>query len=562
MTRIMPVSFAHSWWALVLCVLLACVATAQHTTVAKNGDGGRIETDYNAAGKVTEMRTFGADGKLQQKAHYEYLPGYYGAQQTDTTYWSSGKVRKQVRHTYDESTNFTGESIQTFDESGKQVGGHKLTHVPWTGVYRCSEWNRAAQDYKAVECPSGEEESGGAREIPKFTYDEVTKNLEAARNAAQPEQQIRRMQPTSPTHPPITTAPREVGLVLPAELRPGERVSGRVVADPEQYEEMPEVTVTRVAVPFEPAGEGSRLSGWWFEAGREEPQRADGPIALIVPRRGSGLKITFREAGNSAHSVSKTLSVPQGGAKRPRRPNSFHAAALCLKGQLCTVSGRFGGDSRGTFAAFEDRPAMIVAETSDTAYLSIPELTAPGARPLFIAEGSKVVALPVVVGEFVIKNNGRELKAGETLIMFPTLDGPGDLPGPAWQSGNFPPTNLERARWFIPGFELLGVHHAAKAKPEDNEKTDGEETGEAEQKNGGEILLVIKNATPEQISLRGSTNQMLIFHLRDQAFQRGEFQYDLLIETKRAGKVGVKGYVIPLLAPVTGQEFAVNTAAH
>ena len=49
-----------------------------------------------------------------------------------------------------------------------------------------------------------------------------------------------------------------------------------------------------------------------------------------------------------------------------------------MKGALCAVSGPFSGDSSKTFAAFEDRPATIVAETSDTAYLGIPELTGPG----------------------------------------------------------------------------------------------------------------------------------------------------------------------------------------
>ncbi len=40
-------------------VTLSVIAFAQRTVVEKNGVGGRIETDYNAAGKVTEMRTVG-----------------------------------------------------------------------------------------------------------------------------------------------------------------------------------------------------------------------------------------------------------------------------------------------------------------------------------------------------------------------------------------------------------------------------------------------------------------------------------------------------------------------
>jgi hypothetical protein len=105
---------------LALFTLLVCGAAtgmAQHTVVEKNGVGARIETDYNAAGKTTEMRTIGSDGKLQQKVDYEYLPGFYVAQQTNTTYWPSGQLRRVARNTYDGSANFTGEFIHSLRRS-------------------------------------------------------------------------------------------------------------------------------------------------------------------------------------------------------------------------------------------------------------------------------------------------------------------------------------------------------------------------------------------------------------------------------------------------------------
>ena len=96
--------------------------------------------------QVTEQRSIGPDGKLQQKADYEYLPGHLTSQQTTTSYWADGKsVHKVTSVTYDSSANFTGEFIQVYDESGKQTGGHRLTHDPMTNVYSCNEWNVAAQ---------------------------------------------------------------------------------------------------------------------------------------------------------------------------------------------------------------------------------------------------------------------------------------------------------------------------------------------------------------------------------------------------------------------------------
>lgn len=541
---------------------------AQHTTVEKNGLAGTIETDYNDAGKASEMRTIGTDGKLQQRVQYEYLPGNYVPDQTDTTYWPNGQMRKVVRKTYDENANFVGEFIQIFDESGRQIAGHKLTHDPWAGTYRCLEWNTAAQNYRDLECPSGEEEGGGNAAPKKFTYDEVMKHLDAARRNAKISPAIAAPAPSTPVRK------QEVGIVLPAQVRAGERISGTVVENPEHYAGMPEVTVTRVAVPLESAGGESRLSGWWLDIAGEKPRRADGRITFVVPRSGSELKVTFREAGNAAHSVSQTVSLSSSSAnphatKAMRPPTSFEAASLCMKGDLCAVSGPFNGDSSQTFAAFEDRPATIVAEASDAAYVSIPEPIGPGSHPLFMAEGSKVVALPVVVGEFFVRNNGREIQAGESLITFPTLEGPGDIPDTAWQRGNFPGSNLERARRLIPGFELTGSLCKSREKGEAEEKREAEEKekdqGEKDrreeakdEKEDGEILIVIKNLAPEQTSLHGSKNETVVFCLGDEAFQRGAFKYDLRVDAQKAGKINAVGSVIPFLAPVAGREFGVE----
>ncbi len=570
------VLFVLRWFALLWFGLgfWAPPIVAQHTTVEKNGLAGTIETDYNAAGKASEMRTIGADGKLQQRVQYEYLPGNYAPDQTDTTYWPNGQMRKVVRKTYDENANFVGEFIQIFDESGKQIAGHKLTHDPWAGTYRCLEWNTAAQGYHAVECPSGEEESGGNSAPQKFTYDEVMRHLDAARRNAKSSPAIAPPAPST-SAPSTPVQKQEFGIVLPAQVRAGERISGTVVENPEHYAGMPEVTVTRVAVPLESVGEESRLSGWWLDIAGEESQRADGRITFVVPRSGSELKVTFREAANAAHRVSQPVSLSLSSTnprstKAMRPPTSFQTAPLCMKDDLCAVSGPFSGDSSKTFAAFEDRPATIVAETSDAAYVSVPEPTGPGSHPLFMAEGSKVVALPVVVGEFLVRNNGREIQPGESLITFPTLDGPGDIPDTAWQKGNFPDSNLERARRLIPGFDLTGSlcrsreegEAEEKREVEEKEKDQGEKDNSREdgkdEKQDGKILIVIENLAPEQTSLHGSKNGTIVFCLSDEAFQRGPFKYDLRVDAQKAGKINAVGSVIPFLAPVAGREFSVE----
>jgi hypothetical protein len=530
---------------------------AQKTVVQDAGGGRKLELDYNAAGQVTQQRTLAADGKLQQKVDYQHRPGYYVADQTTTFYRPDGKVHRITQATYDASANFTGEFVQDFDEAGKQIGGHRLTHEPMTNVYTCADWNPPTQTYKSIECPAGEE-GGQPEEVKKFTYDEVMQHLDTARKAAGEAPKVKSKAQAEAT---ATTANQEFGLVVPARVYAGERISGSMVANPAEYEPMAEVTVTRVAVPRGSAGEASTLADWSVEVPGESPQRADAPIAFTVPRGSAELTITFKQTGNSAQSVSKRMSFPQSAVKKQKTPASFEAAALCLKGQLCTVRGPFRGEGGKTFAAFEDRPAMVVAETSDMAYIRIPERTEPGPRPLFIAEGAKVVALPVAVGEFTLKNGDRELQAGQTIVTWPILEGPSDIADAAWQAGNFPATNLEQARKLIPGFQLPREDREAREKRQAQNKHESKEQREADEKNGGAILLVVKNMTPERVSMRGAEDQMIVFHLKDGSFSRGEFKYDLIVEAIKSGHFDIRGYVIPFLAPVRGQEFSTNSSA-
>ena len=513
------------------------VLSAQHTTVEKNGSGGKIETDYNVANKATEMRTIGADGKLQQKVDYEYLPGYYGAQQTDTTYWPGGKVRKVVRHTYDASSNFAGEFIQQFDDSGKQIAGHQLTHDPMTGIYRCLDWDAGARNYRQIVCPKGEEESG--RNTPqKFTYEEIMAKLDAARTTAIQEQKVRRRLPMTPIRPPITIQPREVGLILPAEFSRGQRVSGSIVENPERYDGMPGITIARITIPFESAGEASRLFGWQIEVTGEEPQIADGSISFVAPSANADLKVTLRQSGNPEHSVEAFLSMrPQ---NAPRVEGAFQAPALCMKAELCRLTGPFYGDSRKTFVSFGDQPATIVAENESTVYLAISDVITTGLHPLLIAEELKVAAVEVTVGDVEIKDNGRNLQAGETALMTATIDGVGDLPDAAWTANKISTEELARIHRLVPGYQ------PRKSKPDEHDSNE---------RSGGEILLVLKNPAPDRFSLRGASGGMLIFHLSDESFERGDFKYNIVLEARQSGKAELKVFIIPLLAPVRAKEF-------
>ena len=563
--------FSLTTIVLLLGVLVAAAsALAQRTETQNGGGGNKLEQHYNAAGQVTETRTIGPDGKLLEKDTLEYPPGALVPQSVSTSYWPNGQPHKITRNTYDNNSNFTGEFVEILDDTGKQIGGHRLTHDPQTNVYTCAEWNDAAHAYKGVDCPAGEESSGTPEAAKTFTADEMQEQLARAR------------EPQRPSRRPATAAAspganvKEVGLVLPAHVRPGERVSGSVVEDPSDYDGSPEVMVTRFALPLAASGKAATLSGWQVEISGEPAQAADGPIVMTVPAGQSALAVLFRAADNAAAPVSKSVKLAgvtraRAAPDKAKASTPYLAPALCLKGRLCVVRGPFSGDSRKTFAAFETRPAKIVAETPDSAYLAIPDATEPGQRPLAMAEGTKAIAFPMAVGEFSLHPDRRNLPKGETLLMYATIEGAGDVPDSEWRPGNFPPSNLEEARKLLPGFQPAGGESAhdkheaeerrekeKRAAMKSGEKNNSEAKGESEENEGGEILLVLKNLTPDVANFRDSKNGTYVFHLNSDAFKMGDFSYKFLVEAKQTGNFGVQGWLIPFLAPVKGQEFPIS----
>ena len=557
-------SVIWSVWTVALTLILTIGTTkafSQKTVVQDAGGGRKMELVYNSAGQVTERRMLGADGKLTDKTEYEYRPGFYQAQEVVTSYWPNGNIKMVTRTSYDANSNFTLEFVQVYEQSGKQVGGHRLTHEPQTNVFHCYEWRPGASDYQERECPPPTEGGGeGAEEVKKYTYEEVAQHLDAARNAAGQEQETRRIRPVTPeVHPGATT--KDIGLVLPAQIKAGERFSGTIVQDPEQYDDMPGVKVSRVTLPSAASGTRPGLTDWEIVASGEKPQRADGPVSFVLPPGSSQLRVTFRQVEAPATSVSKLINLDQANSAQ-KVPRSFKAPALCLIGQLCAVSGPFSGDSKQTFVAVGERPAAIIAETRDIAYLSISNLVAPGAPSLFIAEGSKLIALPVVVAELTLEPSHQNLSQGQTLAINVRVDGPEDLPEAAWQTGNFPAANLARARKLVPGYNLAPEAHDVRKeseKPEKAENRPGQTPREEQELLGGEVLLVVRNETPQLVTLRDSKNGGYVFPLHRQSFKRGGFSYDFVAEAVQSGAFAVKAYLIPFLAPVAGQEFVVKT---
>jgi hypothetical protein len=547
-----------TFWGSVFIASMSLMLFAQKTVTKDAGAGMKEEMDYDARGRVLGSRTIGADGKLLVRITYDYSSSYeIITKNTNLSYWPDGKsVQKMAQNTYDENNNFITEIIEGYDQAGKHVSGHRLFHDPTTGIYRCFEWNAPQQKYVAIECPSSEESPGAPKETPKITREQVMQHLAAARKAAQAEQKSQRVKSKAPVQAQITTSNKEVGVVLPARMRPGQRVSGSVVDDPDRFAGDPELMVIRATLPLEPTGDTWRLSGWTFELKGSEPQPADGPISFVVPSADGPMEFTLRHADDPAVAVSGKFQVPQTTSKEAPVTATYESPALCFKRDLCVVTGKFSGDSRNTFAAFDSNPANLVAETDTAAYVQVPRFMNLGQATLIVAEGAKIEAMAMVVAQFGLSRNAEELAARQEMISILRVDGVQELTDDQWHYGVFPPTNLEKARAMIPGFNPSKTIEQERERREKQEKLDGmKKKDDKKEEAAGMVLVVVSNATPDVAGMRLAKQQAFVFHLTPESFSRGEFKYDIVMDMSKTGTFVLKTTAVPFLAPVKAMEF-------
>lgn len=544
-------------WAVLASVPLLSVA--QKTVVKDAGAGAREEVDYDTRGRIVESRTVGADGKLLVKTDFSYSPRYeIITVTTGTSYWPDGRsVQKVAQTTFDENNNFISEMVEDYNRAGEHVSGHQLFHDPMRGIYRCFEWKVTQQKHVAIDCPDSEESHEGPHETPKITRAEVMQHLAMARQAAQAEQKSGRMKPKNPVQAPITTINnKEVGIVMPARLRPGRRVSGRVVEDPDRFAGQPDLVVVRVTLPVESAGDSARLSGWTFELQGSQPQPADGPISFAVPSTVGEMEFTLRRAGDPSIAVSGKVQIAKTASTQTQIAKGYESAALCFKQDLCMVTGTFTGDTHNTFAAFDSVPANILAETDSAAYIDVPRFMNLGPATLIVAEGTKIEAMMMVVAELALAPNHEAMQAGQNMVTILRVDGAQELGDEQWRYGIYPASNLEKARALVPGLDPAKITRQERELREKQERQDGKANkDDKREESSGMVLVVARNATPDVASMRDAQQQGFVFHLTPESFAMGEFKYDIVVDALKAGTFALKAIAVPFLAPVKAEEF-------
>ena len=222
------------YWLVNLAAVGLCVVSpllAQQTKTVDAGAGQKQEMVYDAKGQIVEARTIDAQGKIRVRVQYEFKPGFYGTHREITTnYFPDGKSISMLAETsYDENGNFASQAIAGYDATGKQTEGHRVAHDAATGVYRCWKWDATAGKDRVDDCPAGEESGGEPAPLKPLTEAQAIDQLKAAHESALAQKTATGTEAKAPSSPAAADAKTtEVGIILPAQFRAGDRISGSV----------------------------------------------------------------------------------------------------------------------------------------------------------------------------------------------------------------------------------------------------------------------------------------------------------------------------------------------
>ena len=231
-------------------------------------------------------------------------------------------------------------------------------------------------------------------------------------------------------------------MVLPADLVGGKQVSGSIVDDTHYIRLRPELIVENITLPLDPGGNAAKLSGWRIEVAGSQAATRGQSFHLHGSERSidhRGQDLPRRTAGPGCDQINTGAQIPPPSSK-PK--SGYVAQPVCVAGDVCPIGGVFDGNATSALAAFDSTPAKIVAETTDMAFVSVPD-DAVYVKQLLFNEGNELLAFPVVVVQMEIVSDGltlddfqRDVKKDEHKLIFAGVIGVQTLPEDDWTAGN------------------------------------------------------------------------------------------------------------------------------
>ena len=322
-----------------------------------------------------------------------------------------------------------------------------------------------------------------------------------------------------------------IGIVLPADARPGERVSAIVTTHPKRYAGVAALRVVELATP---ARTRATLQGLVVETGDHKRHPADAPLVVMMPPAGGALALslvseeTHQRVGETSIPVE---SLPPHPARAGTSLGTFTMLPFLYADAVVAIHGPFEGNSTNTKIAVNGRPARIIAESPRAAYFELPGNTPAGAAKVELKEGGRTVWFTPSVIEIRLSADRLALHRGETTRFHAEVTGLNSSSARDWRAGN--PS------------ETASAAGAAAATPS----------------GAGNISIVIRNTTPEIVQMENAPGNAITRHISRDEASAGTVRIDGTLDGLSEGEFGLEAEAIPSVADAPGIEQPPTTVA-
>ncbi|MBI2677872.1 MAG: hypothetical protein HYX28_03730 [Candidatus Koribacter versatilis] len=319
-----------------------------------------------------------------------------------------------------------------------------------------------------------------------------------------------------------------VGLIVPADTRPEDTITGTVVTNPEEYRNNPALRVIETKLPLIKTAAGATLRGVEALIRGREPQAADGQIVFHTGHEGS-LPVTFTREGSTTTLGQSSVPVSSGNPPTgwPGTRGVYKASSIYQRGGTAEISGPFDGNASNTHVQIAGQDANIVAGSPRARYVKVPSNCATGGTDLVVQDGLRSVRFPVSVVSLQISADKLQLRRGETTRYRIVVSGLESLPDSAWHASPSY-SAISEIRQAVPGFHL----------PREDEE--------------GTIVLLLRNLSPQVITMEHAGSGVAAITIHKSDVHGGKFSLDGAIQSKVAGGFTAEAKLVSLLAPAVG----------
>ena len=320
-----------------------------------------------------------------------------------------------------------------------------------------------------------------------------------------------------------------VGLVMASDSWPGEATSVRLVMEPVDLENTPglHVVAAMVLLPRDRHGKATLSGEVVVTPPNGRPQPADKPVDYTVPDAPAA-PFTVALAGDPTPVGKFTMAHKERRPSHPRKqPAAFSMLSVMPDSGVCLVHGPFHGNSSKTHIAVNGEPAELLAETPRETFFE-PRTVRTGRNDVTVNEDGRVESFAMFAPNLAIHTDRAVVKQGETIAFEVTITGLKEMPASAWRAGR--PSEL---------YDLSASAGGVNLPPAGGE---------------GEILLVIKNKSPEIVTMSGGQGEVVVVALKRADLVAGTYEYDASLTARQAGAFNLEASLIPMLAETDAGE--------